>query len=233
MWSAAGKSPNRISRWSHFPMRLRRVRRVGRRARWRRPRTTPRRVGQARGQGRAQGLDAAFGGEGRGQGQHSGHQPRVVQLAREDPADQVRERDAGDLHVGLLLGDLVPLPLGLRQIPREEDPDGLVGSAGRGEEVGQHPPLARLGVRLLVQLPLGRAQRVLTGYVQQPGRELPQPVPHGVAELLEDQHPLLLVEGEDAHRARVHLVVAAHHRAVGHPDLVRAHGRLRALERCP
>ncbi len=74
------------------------------------------------------------------------------------PSGPARPAAPGLLHVGLLLRDRVPLALRLGEIPGQEDPHGLVAAAGRGVDVGQHPPVLGLDVRLLVQLALGGVQ---------------------------------------------------------------------------
>ena len=74
---------------------------------------------------------------------------------------------------------------------------------GRGEQVDQHVPGAGRQADLLGEFALRREQRILPVDVQQAGGRLDQPVPDGVPVLPDQRDPVLIVERDDADRARM------------------------------
>jgi hypothetical protein len=112
----------------------------------------------------------------------------------------------------------------LVEVTGEEDPEALGAETGRGEEVGEHLPVAGPVPGLLQQLASCCYQRLLSRHVTQAGRDLPQHPAYRMAVLPDHQNPVRVVQRQDRHRARV-----LHHRPFcpvvsRHTDPVGAYG---------
>ena len=83
---------------------------------------------------------------------------------------------------------------------------------GRREEVGEHGPVGCREVGLLGQLAPPRLEGRFAADVEQPGRDLPVARADGMPVLLDQQHPIVVVEREHRDRSGV-LDVLAHDRA--------------------
>ena len=127
-----------------------------------------------------------------------------MQPAVQHRVDQVVQRRPDGVHVRLLaLADEPVRRVDVGQVAGQVDPQRLADDAGRGEQVDQHVPGAGRQADLLGQFPLRREQVVLTVDVQQTGRRLDQPVPDRMPVLPDQRHPVVIVEGDDADRARM------------------------------
>ena len=100
-----------------------------------------------------------------------------------------------------------------REAARQVDADHLVAAARRRREVGEHRPLGCHEVGLLGELALRGRERVLAVDVEQPGGDLPVARAHRVPVLLDQQHPVVVVEREHADGAGVVHVLAHDARA--------------------
>ncbi|MPM70492.1 hypothetical protein SDC9_117447 [bioreactor metagenome] len=89
------------------------------------------------------------------------------------------------------------------QVAGEVDPDALLAGAGGGEHVHQHPPVIGPQADLLGEFALCGGEVVLPVDVEQTGRRFDQAQAGGVAVLADQDHPVGVVERDDADRARV------------------------------
>ena len=127
-----------------------------------------------------------------------------MHLAREGRLGDLIEGHAAHRHPELLAVPLVALVSGhLAQVAGQEHPQRLARSAGAGVVVDEQVPLAGREVGLLVQLARRREVGRLAVDVEQAGGQLPLERPDGVAVLLHQHDPLLLVEREHGHGAGV------------------------------
>src|SRR5262245_17625420 len=98
------------------------------------------------------------------------------------------------------------MPLVLRgdlaQSPRLEKMDALVEHPWRTQDGAQIPPLRGLAARFLDQFALRRMRRRFAR-LQAPRGQLPHPAGGGGAELSNQAHALLLVDGDDGGASRV------------------------------
>src|SRR5690606_13878197 len=138
---------------------------------------------------------------------------RRVQASLEHPGDGLVERQPHGFEVGLLLGPLVALRHGhLDELTGEVDDDLLARAARARAEGYEVLPLACEEVRLFYELAASRLEGVLADDVEQPGRRFPQEAAHGVAVLLEQQHPVLRVERDHRDGTGVGNELTAHRR---------------------
>jgi len=148
--------------------------------------------------------------------EYTGDRHRIVDASLHDGLARLREIKSSSGHVALLLGlDVTFVVRNLAELPGKVDPDQLAGHAGRGVHVKQRVPLPSTQVRLLKELALRGRQWRLTGFVQQPGRQLPK-LPLNRMSVLANQHDaILFVQRNDSHRTWVHYYVATNvHAAV-------------------
>ena len=136
--------------------------------------------------------------------EHGDPERGVVHAPGEERVAGLLQRDPAHRHTQLLALALVALPRRHHSdVACEVDAQHLVEPAGRADVVGEHVPRGGDQVGLLVQLP-GRAEvRRLAVHVEQARGDLPLVRPHGVAVLLDEADPALVVERRDGHRTGV------------------------------
>ena len=120
----------------------------------------------------------------------------------------------------------------LLEAPRQEAPEGLRGPTRRVEEVDEDMPHVGLQPGLLHEFPPGTGQRRFLVGVEQARRRFEEITAHRVPVLPDEQQPVVLIEGNDPHRPRVHHEVSGN-AVVADQHVVGAHvpdgpGELRA-----
>src|SRR5207248_4294781 len=85
---------------------------------------------------------------------------------------------------------------------RDEEPHPLAAEAGRRVEGGELAPRAAPQARLLLEL-APRGREGLLAFLERPRRKLQQLLARRLPQLAHERHPLLRVDGDDRHRARV------------------------------
>jgi len=161
-------------------------------------------------------------------GEDTNDRERVGDAAARHPNDGLVEGHAVDLEVSFLVLGLVLLG-GIGELTCQVYPHGLVRHARGRVGVDEQVPAGRDQAGLLGQLPACCLDRRLVRDVEQPRRQLPQRLPYRVAVLLEQDDALLLIERDDADRARVVDDLADLGAATGHRHLVPAEGEDRPL----
>ena len=149
-----------------------------------------------------------------------------MQVARQHRRDRLRQRHPGLSHRSLFIfqNKGAFFLRYLVKVTGEEDPQAFGTEARRGEEVGEHLPVAGPVPGFLQQLASCCYQRVLSRHVAQASRNLPEQAAHRMAVLPDHQNPVCVVQRQDRHRARV-----LHHRPFcpvvsRHTDPVGAYG---------
>ena len=115
----------------------------------------------------------------------------------------------------------------------QEDPDGFVGESGRTGDVDEHGPGRRGDPGLLQQFALCGDQRRFVGDVHQAGGQLPQPAAERVSVLLHQDHPVVVVQGDDRDGPVVLDHLTGGHGALRHPHPVDPHRGHLAVEHPP
>ncbi len=148
------------------------------------------------------------------QGQQSADGGAVGDAPLEHGLDGLGQRHPAGYQLGLLIGAFEVLGA-LTHTGGEVHADHLVVAAGAGAQVhqGAHPPGFVAG--LLGQFPGRSDVGQLTIHVQQSGGDLPQGMAHGVAVLADQQHPVLLVDGQHGDGTCVPHVLAVEAHPVG------------------
>ena len=114
------------------------------------------------------------------------------------------ERQPVQAHVGLLAFHLEAIRKRCgRQTAGDEDADGFLQAARRGEDVHQCPPVGRRQLGLLGKFALGGLDGRLAVDVQDAGRRLDQPVADRMPVLVHHGDASLVVHGHHRHRAGV------------------------------
>ena len=108
-------------------------------------------------------------------------------------------------------------------------PDRLITESGRDGEVDQYPPVIGDQSGLLAQFPRRRVAGILSGRVEQSGRQFPQPTPQRVAVLVDHRQLAVVVDGSDCDRAVVLDHLAHRGAAAGHQHLIGAQRENRSL----